>query len=73
MNGIEKVDTSLNAANMDLSKKKCDDMFDGVEINISKKDVQATEKLEFNSGVICRLIEETLQDMVNAILLEGKF
>jgi nucleoside-diphosphate-sugar epimerase len=72
-NAIRKVDASLKVANVDLSKIKCDVKFDGGAIKIGEREVEAKERLESDLGVVCRSVEETMEDMANAILLNDEF
>lgn len=72
-NAVRKVDASLNEANVDLSKIKCDVKFDGGAIRIGEREVETKERLESDLGVVCRSVEETMEDMANAILLNGEF
>lgn len=57
---------------IDLSAIKCDTKFDGGAIKIGEKEVEASERLQ-ELGVVCRSVEETMEDMAKALLLEEAF
>lgn len=78
----EKVGAALKAAvqkarddsslSTDLDKIRCDTKFDGGAIKIGDKEVEACERLK-KLGVVCRSVEETMEDMAAAILLDSVF
>ncbi|KAL3784291.1 hypothetical protein HJC23_004955 [Cyclotella cryptica] len=72
-NAIRKVKTAAQTIDVDLSKIKCDVKFDGGAIKIGEREVEAKERLEGDLGVVCRSVEETMEDMANAILLDDVF
>lgn len=56
----------------DLDRIKCDTKFDGGAIKIGEKEVEATERL-MELGVVCRSVEETMEDMAAAIISDTAF
>jgi nucleoside-diphosphate-sugar epimerase len=46
----------------------CDTQFTGGAIKIGEREVEASERLERDLGVVCRPVEKTMQDMAEAIL-----
>ena len=54
--------------NIDLSGITCDTTFTGGAIKIGEREVEASERLEHDLGVVCRPVEETMRDMAEALL-----
>jgi len=63
----------LGDASIDMGKITCDTKFDGGAIKIGEREVEATERLEQDLGVVCRSVEETFQDMAEALLMGESF
>jgi len=53
----------------DASSIRCDTLFDGGAIKIGEREVEASELLEKDLGVVCRPTEETMRDMAKTMLL----
>ena len=70
MRGVERA-TKDSLRTIDLSKMTCDTQFTGGAIPIGQQEVEATERLKRDLGVVCRPVEETMQDMAEALLLGG--
>lgn len=51
----------------------CDTQFTGGAIKIGEREVEASERLERDLGVVCRPVEETMQDMAETILCVNSF
>ncbi len=58
---------------IDMGKITCDTEFDGGAIKIGEREVEASERLERDLGVVCRSVEETFQDMAEALLMGESF
>lgn len=58
---------------IDMGKITCDTKFDGGAIKIGEREVEAAERLERDLGVECRSVEETFQDMAEALLMGESF
>lgn len=56
----------------DLDRIKCDTKFDGGAIRIGEKEVDSVDRLN-ELGVVCRCVEETMEDMARAILSDDTF
>ena len=56
------------SGSIDTSMITCDTKFDGGAIKIGEREVEATERLKSDLGVVCRSVEETMQDMAEAML-----
>jgi nucleoside-diphosphate-sugar epimerase len=54
---------------IDTSKIMYDTKFTGGAIKIGEREVEASERLKHNLGVVCRPVEETMQDTAEALLL----
>jgi nucleoside-diphosphate-sugar epimerase len=46
----------------------CDDKFDGGAIAIGEREVQASDRLREQLGIVCRPVQETMHDMAQALL-----
>ena len=57
---------------IDTSKIMYDTQCTGGAIKIGEREVEASERLEHDLGVICRPVEETMQDTADALLLFGE-
>ena len=53
---------------VDMSNITCDTQFTGGAIKIGEREVEASERLQHDLGVVCRPVEETMQDMAEALL-----
>jgi len=53
---------------VDFSKITCDTQFTGGAIKIGDQEVEASDRLQRDLGVVCRSVEETMQDMAEAML-----
>ena len=58
---------------IDLGKISCDTQFTGGAIKIGDREVEASERLKHDLGVVCRSVEETMQDMAEALLFGETF
>lgn len=72
MNAIRKVNTSLNAANLDLSQIKCDQVSWWHNQDSWERGGCNREDWIW-LWTVCRLVKKTMEDMKNSILLEGEF
>ena len=54
---------------IDPSEITCDNEFTGGAIKIGDREVEASERLERDLGVVCRSVEETFQDMAEQIVV----
>jgi hypothetical protein len=59
--------------NVDTSKIIFDTQFTGGTIRIGEREVEASEQLECDLGVVCRPVEETIQDTAMALLRVKSF
>lgn len=62
------VENNPGGINFDVRGMICDTQFTGGAIKIGEREVEASERLERDLGVICRPVEETMQDMAESIL-----
>lgn len=53
----------------DATCSRCDTEFDGGAIKIGDREVEASERLEKDLGVVCRPTEETMRDMAKTMLI----
>lgn len=65
--GVERA-PAMNGGDIsiDMSKITCDTQFTGGAIKIGDREVEASERLERDLGVVCRPVEETMKDMAEA-------
>lgn len=69
---IQNVQSTNDASkDVDMSNIICDTKFDGGAIKIGEREVEATERLQSDLGVVCRSVEDTMQNMAEALLQEG--
>jgi len=73
--GVENAQTKNGEENgsVDMSKITCDTLFTGGAIKIGEREVEASERLERDLGVVCRPVEETMRDMAEALLFGEAF
>lgn len=72
--GVERAQKNHpGSINVDMSKITCDNEFTGGAIKIGDREVDTSERLESDLGVVCRPVEETMQDMAEALLFGETF
>ena len=59
--------------NIDVSKINFDTDFNGGAIKIGDREVEASDRLEHDLGVVFRPVEETMRDMAKALLQEDSY
>ncbi|KAL7533970.1 hypothetical protein ACHAWF_004680 [Thalassiosira exigua] len=59
---------SVGGINIDTSKITCDNQFTGGAIKIGEREVDGAARLERDLGIICRPVQETMQDMAAALI-----
>lgn len=72
--GVEEAQKSQSGSrDIDMSKITCDTQFTGGAIKIGDREVEASERLKRDLGVVCRPVEETMEDMARALLFRETF
>ena len=61
------------SSTIDTSKISCDNIFEGGAIKIGNQEVECTAALRDDLGVTCRSVDETMYDMVVAMLAGERF
>ena len=70
INGVEQAGGSKS---IDISKITCDTDFSGGAIKIGDREVEASDRLKHDLGVVFRPVEETMCDMAKALLQEDSY
>jgi len=70
---IRGVEQTGGSNSIDISKITCDTNFSGGAIKIGDREVEASDRLECDLGVVFRPVEETMRDMAKALLQEDSY
>ena len=70
---IKGVEQAGGSNSIDISKITCDTDFSGGAIKIGDREVEASDRLEHDLGVVFRPVEETMRDMAKALLQEDSY
>jgi len=70
---IKGVEQAGGSNSIDISKITCDTVFSGGAIKIGDREVEASQRLEHDLGVVFRPVEETMRDMAKALLQEDSY
>lgn len=70
---IRGVEQAGGSNSIDISKITCDTNFSGGAIEIGDREVEASDRLNHDLGVVFRPVEETMRDMAKALLQEDSY
>lgn len=72
MRGVRRAQKNHEGSiDVDMSKIVFDTQFTGGAIKIGERETDASERLERDLGVVCRLVEETMEDTAEALLMKS--